>query len=104
MLLLPYTTPFHSFKLPVSAEFISKLYITYAQDDLILFEKTLEDCEFLENNTKVRVLLSQEETGKINDCGHDVLVQVTGKTLDNKRFTSKARKLKTGKVIKKEVI
>lgn len=102
--MLPYTTPRHQFKLPVPANMISELYITYAQDDLIIFEKTLADCIFVDNHTRVVVSLKQEDTANVNDCGHKVEVQMTIKTLDGRRFTSRAKKINIKKVLKKEVI
>ena len=36
------TTPYHSFILPTLKDEISAIYITYCQNDEVLFEKTLE--------------------------------------------------------------
>ena len=67
------TTPYHSFLLPLKAEQIDKIYITYSQNGQVLFERTgdIEDENFsikniadLYENASVEQL-SEEE---LNSC------------------------------------
>lgn len=102
--MLPYTTPTHRFKLPVDARQIEELYITYSQDGIFMFEKSLYDCEVIENYTKVQVTLTQEDTGRIRDYDRKVEVQMTFKTKEGIRYTSNVLKFKTGPALKREVI
>ena len=37
------TTPYHSFILPIKAEEIDKIYLTYLQNDKVILDKTNED-------------------------------------------------------------
>ena len=39
------TTPYHSFVLPLTTEEISQVYVTYFQNNEVLFEKTASDIE-----------------------------------------------------------
>ena len=39
------TTPYHSFVLPLKTEDISELYITYLQNNEIIFEKSISEIE-----------------------------------------------------------
>ena len=76
------TTPYHSFILPLLAEDISEIYITYLQNDEVILDKSLTDVtidnvvDLLENasmenlteeelnSSQVTVHLSQEDTLK----------------------------------------
>ena len=54
------TTPTHTFEVPFDISTIKELKITYCQDDAIILEKYLKDCENTEN--KVNVTLTQNDT------------------------------------------
>lgn len=101
--MLPYTTPYHKFDLPIKIYDIEKLYVTYSQRDLIRIEKTLEDVKVIDEDT-IMVLLSQEDTSHINGSERFVEAQLTVLSKDGMRFTSDIIKMKTGKVLKREVI
>lgn len=77
------TTPYHSFVLPLQAEDISQLYITYLQNNKIICEKSLTEIDIsnveneLENasmnepvedipSSEITVHLTQEDTLKFN--------------------------------------
>ena len=81
------TTPPHTFTLPVPAAAVTAALITYAQDDRILFEKSLADCTQDEN--KLKLTLTQEETFQF-DADHLGQVQ--------------ARILTGGKVLSSDII
>ena len=59
------TTPTHTFTLPFDCSEITKLHIAYAQDDEVLVEKTLSDCEC--DGNVLTVTLAEEET-LLFDC------------------------------------
>ena len=54
------TTPTHNFKVPFDTTNITRLSISYAQDDVVVLEKELRDCEITEGNISVR--LTEEDT------------------------------------------
>ena len=58
------TTPTHTFKLPFAVSLIAQAQIVYAQENEVLFVKTIEQCELGEDTLKVT--LSQEETFMFN--------------------------------------
>lgn len=95
----PYTTPYHRFTLPVPVSSLAKLYVTYVADGTVLFEKTLDDCDAVDDHT-VRVHLQQQDTGKISGDGGMVEVQVTLLTADSERMTSRIVRLSSGKILK----
>lgn len=96
----PYTTPYHRFKLPVAVSLVEKLYVTYAVNGEVLFEKAIEDCETLGEDT-VRIHLRQEETGLIGNGGESLVqVQVTLLTKSGERMTSEIVKLSSGQILK----
>lgn len=65
------TTPTITFALPTEVENIDVMFITFAQkqtphakDSVVIFEKTLEDCET--DGKNVRLTLSEEDTLKLS--------------------------------------
>jgi hypothetical protein len=65
------TTPTHTFNVPLSAENIKKVKITYEQDGTKVLTKRENDCDI--EDCKVTVRLTQEETLKFN---HEKLVSI----------------------------
>ena len=45
------TTPYHSFILPIKAEEIDKIYLTYLQNDKVILDKTNEDVTITDSST-----------------------------------------------------
>lgn len=101
--MVPYTTPYHKFELPVTFDLVEKLYITYAANGELLFEKTLEDCEFVAENI-IEVHLTQADTGTIKNGTKVIEVQITFLTTDRERATSNILRLPADKILKSEEI
>ena len=65
------TTPYHTFVLPLSVDSISELYITYLQNEEVLFEKslssgdiTIEDTTSQFENASMEDLQNEEGTSE----------------------------------------
>ena len=63
------TTPYHSFILPIKAEEIDKIYLTYLQNDKVILDKTNEDVTItdivdLYENASMEELTEEE----LNSC------------------------------------
>ena len=71
------TTPKLKFTLPFDSADLSVCYITLAQKDSVVVEKTLEDCE--RNGRELSVRLTQAETLKL-DANHSTKIQIRAKT------------------------
>ena len=65
------TTPTHTFNVPLSAENIKKVKITYEQDGVDILTKREGDCTIADG--KVTVRLTQEETLKFD---HEKLITI----------------------------
>lgn len=69
------TTPYHVFTIPLSSDKLSKVYITYMQNDEVILDKTIEDITIEpvvqdENDeaaaTDITIHLTQEDTLKFH--------------------------------------
>jgi hypothetical protein len=72
------TTPKQRINVPLNVENISKIEIVYAQDDKIIFTKSLDDCQVDEKGLSFK--LTQEETFSFD---HKKLVQIQVRVLSN---------------------
>ncbi len=89
------TTPTHTFTLPFSFPSGACIRIVYAQNDVILVEKTTEDCEI--NGAVVKTRLTSEETLRF-DCSphyqvgmllpYPVEIQIGLRTAEGEKFWS----------------
>lgn len=95
------TTPTHTLTLPFDTETIAKVRVTYAQRDVIVLEKTEDDCR-LEGNAII-VELSQEETLKF-DVHEYVKLQAKVLTKEGKTLVSNKVRLSVGDALNKEVL
>ena len=68
------TTPKHTFTLPFDCSEITKLSIAYAQNNEVIVEKTITDCE-IDGNT-LSVVLSEEETLRFDDSKRCAEIQL----------------------------
>ena len=59
------TTPTHTFHIPVSAEEVKKVKITYKQCGITVLTKREDECEIVDYAVSVR--LTQEDTFKFNE-------------------------------------
>ena len=71
------TTPKLKFTLPFDTADLSVCYITLKQNDSVVVEKTLEDCE--KNGRELSVRLTQAETLKL-DANNHTQIQIRAKT------------------------
>lgn len=79
------TTPTHIFILPIHTSVIENAVVTYAQNNIIVVEKGIDDC-IMDANT-ISVQLSQEETLTFN-YKENVKIQLRIKTTDGKAYAS----------------
>lgn len=95
------TTPTHSFTIPIEAELIKEILITYKQADNIIVEKRTADCVLEEG--KAKVTLTQEDTLKFD---HVKLVEVQMRilTTDQCAIASYVKRIPVGEVLNSEVL
>lgn len=95
------TTPKLEFTLPFNTSEITEAFVTLAQNDVVLVDKALTDCECDERKLSVR--LTQEETLKLScDCKTDIQVRVRTKAGD--ALASEIIRESTYKILKDGVI
>ena len=90
-----------TFNFPYPRSEVATLFITYSEEEEVIVEKTVDDCDFLEG--KISVKLSQEETLRFGDNAC-VETQIRGRLIDNTAIKSKIVKVYTDRVLKKDVI
>lgn len=76
------TTPTHTFTLPFEASQLSEAYITYAQNNQVVIEKTLSECTI--DGKNLSVTLTQTETlglVAISNTEIQIAAKVNGKVL-----------------------
>lgn len=73
------TTPTLRFSLPFDGSLLSKLYITAAQNDKVVFEKALSDCVL--SGAQVTCKLTQADTLALDDS-EPTEIQVRCKTVN----------------------
>lgn len=96
------TTPTHTFKLPFEYEnYVSKILITYSQNDRIVLEKTEKDIKF--NNNEISFTLTQEEANLFS-CNEVVAVQVRVLTKNGTAMASKNHFIEVERVLNDEVL
>lgn len=96
------TTPTLTFGLPFSPELLAVAYITFAQQEETVLEKTLQDCEQGENSLKLT--LSQEDTLKLEDGGRGVSIQLRVRFSDGSAMASDIITTDVGTILKDGVI
>lgn len=96
------TTPTHIFTFPFSVnDYLSKILVTYSQNNKIILEKTLEDLT-IEGNTG-SYTLTQEET-LLFSVGNTVQLQVRALTANSKAIASPIYNISVAKVLNDEVL
>ena len=95
------TTPTHIFNVPFSTSLIKELRISYAQDGLIVLEKT-EATATLTDNT-ISVELTQEETLSFNDK-KNIALQVKVLTTDGKVLATQIQQVRVDRCLSEEVL
>jgi hypothetical protein len=95
------TTPTHKFRLPFSAETVSKFKVIYAQDDVVILTKENESCEC--NGNVITVRLTQEET-LLFDSKKIVQIQIRILTLGGDALASDIKLVDVDNCLESEVI
>lgn len=96
------STPTHEFELPFGKETVKRLLITYAQDGLVVLEKTENDVSW--DWCIASYQLTQEET-LLFDEKKSVEIQLRVLTVDDVALPpSKIFKVPCGKVLNREVL
>lgn len=95
------TTPTHHFTIPIEAELVKEVRITYEQDGKLLVEKTEEDCTIEEKTLSVR--LTQEDTLKFSSKKKAEL-QVRILTTNGTALATEILKLEIEDVLNEEVL
>lgn len=96
-----YTTPTHRFTLQVAPELISKIRITYSQDDKIILKKETEQIA-IEGNVAI-VKLTQEETA-LFVANKEVEIQIAVRTFGEDALRSDIIRESVERVLDNEVI
>lgn len=95
------TTPTLSFAIPFDTDLLSEAYVTLSQDEKVVVEKRLSDCNV--DRRKLSVRLEQEDTLKL-DCDLKTEVQIRAKTKDNEALASDIFVVNTHRILKDGVI
>lgn len=97
------TTPTHVFIscMDLSEVTVEEAYITYSQNNEVIFEKTFPDVEI--DGKKISVKLTQEETLLLND-GESVEIQAALKFEDGTVVRSRIVRTDVGMILKDEAI
>ena len=95
------TTPTHTFDLPVEANNVKNIRITYIQRREKIVEKKMDAVTF--ENKKVKVTLTQKETLKF-EAKHPALVQVRILTTDGRVLASDPEDIHVEETFNEEIL
>lgn len=95
------TTPKMDFVLPFDVDSIAESYITFVQNNNIVFDKSFSECESHENTLTLR--LTQEETLKLSD-GNAVEIQIRVRTKSGEAMASNIIRVNTERILRDGVI
>lgn len=95
------TTPKLEFALPFDVSQIAEAYITFVQNNAIVLDKALKDCQ-AEGNT-LTLHFTQEETLKLS-AGKAVEIQVRVKTNFDEALASNIIRVNTERILRDGVI
>lgn len=95
------TTPTLEFTVPFETSLLAEAYVTLSQNDTVILNKVLEDCQCDERKLSVR--LTQEETLKL-DCNCNTEIQVRVRTTDGEALASNIIVVSTQRILKDGVI
>ena len=94
------TTPTNVFNVDVDLTNAEVIYITYKQQNKVVFEKTKDDITVTENSLTVK--LTQEETLKLTE--REVEIQIRARFSDGTALASNIIKTTASKILKDGVI
>lgn len=95
------TTPKLEFTLPFDTDTLAEVFVTLAQNNTIVVEKSLKECECDGKTLSVR--LAQEDTLKL-DCDYNTEIQIRAKTTMGEALASNVITCDTGRILKDGVI
>ena len=95
------TTPKLEFIVPFDTSQLANAHVTLSQNDEIVIDKALEECQCGEN--KLSVKLTQEETLLLK-CDCITEIQIRAKMLDGEALASNIIREKTERILKDGVI
>lgn len=79
------TTPTLKFTLPFDVEQLTTAWLTFAQNNQVVINKTLSDCTY--SGKVITLVLTQTDTLAL-DSKYRVEIQIRGKTTDGKAIAS----------------
>lgn len=95
------TTPTHTFSLPFDMEMISKVRITYFQNEVEVMTKTLEDCTI--EGSELSYQLTQEETLLFSET-YNIEIQIKVLTAGNEALLSDVIEEKPERCLCEEIL
>lgn len=95
------TTPTHTFNIPFDTSLVDEVKILYAQDDVVVIEKTTADCTL--DYKKISVTLTQEDTFAF-DCKKAVEIQLRVLTTAGEALATVPEKVGVTKCLDNEVL
>ncbi len=95
------TTPTHTFQIPFNTNLLKEIRISYAQKDVVVVEKTTEDCKL--DGMNITVKLTQEETLRFSE---NVMAALQLRVLlnDGNVLATPVMRLDVGELLQDEVI
>lgn len=97
------TTPTLEFTLPFDTSLIAEMYVTIAQGEKTVLEKTLSDCNC--SGTSVSLTLTQEDTLRLQQQPRlQGEIQIRVRTTAGEAFASDIMSVYVGRILKEGVI
>ena len=97
------TTPTLEFTLPFDTSLIAEMYVTKAQGEKTVLEKTLSDCSC--SGTSVSLALTQEDTLRLQQQPHSrAEMQIRVRTTAGEALASDIMRVYVGRILKEGVI
>lgn len=95
------TTPTHTFQIPFNTNLVREIRVSYAQKDVVVVEKTTEDCKL--DGMNITVKLTQEETLRFSE---NVMAALQLRVLlnDGNVLATPVMRLDVGELLQDEVI
>lgn len=94
------TTPLNTFNVPIDLRDAEVIYITYKQEDTVVFEKVKDDLTITETSLSVR--LTQEETIALKE--RPVKIQIRARFADGTAVKSVVMTASVDELLKEGVI
>lgn len=97
------TTPTLEFTLPFDTSLIAEMYVTIAQGEKTVLEKTLSDCNC--SGTSVSLILTQKDTLKLQQQPRlQAEIQIRVRTTSGEALASDIMSVYVGRILKEGVI